>query len=101
MPETGSDVGTIHLRGDLDIVGVEQVETDAAEALNALGPGDTLIFDLGDVDFIDSSGLAALISVRRKCARKQVDTALTRVPESIAALLTVSGLDAVLPSRPG
>ena len=62
------------------------------EASNFLGAG-SLVFDLSDVPFIDSSGLGALIGAIRR-TRERGGRAVVCVPrQPVARLLEVVGLD--------
>jgi anti-sigma B factor antagonist len=54
----------VHVQGEIDISTSERFGASLAEGLDA-APSDAVIFDLAGVTFIDSSGLAALISIVR------------------------------------
>jgi anti-sigma B factor antagonist len=51
-----------------------------------------LAIDVGDVDFIDSSGLQALINLARDAGKVGVGIALQRPSPSVARLLSITGL---------
>jgi len=57
----------LRLRGELDLHTVAQLRLSLAEALES-GAG-AVVVDLGDVTFIDSTGLAALLNALRRLTR--------------------------------
>jgi anti-anti-sigma factor len=88
---------TIALRGELDLSNVELVSRllDEFEA----GAGETIVLDLEQLDFIDSSGIAMLLN-----AHLRLDTAapgrLRIVPSragSVLRMFRLTGLDERLP----
>ena len=56
---------------------------------------DTLVIDLGDVEFCDSSGLSALLIADRKMKEHEGKVKLARVHKKVAGLLKISMLDRV------
>jgi len=79
------------LGGELDMASAETLR----EALRSVVEADgRLVLDVGEITFIDSSGLRALVQLS-----EQMDGAaplvLSRVPSSVRRLLDVVGLDAV------
>jgi anti-sigma B factor antagonist len=65
----------------------------------------TLVVDLADVEFCDSSGLSALLIADRKMKEVGGKVQLTHVHKKVAGLLKISMLDRVFeikesPSRP-
>ena len=56
----------IHLFGELDACSVGVVEQQIDAGLSSGLPG-TLVLDLGDVEFIDSTGIRLLIQVLHRC----------------------------------
>ena len=66
---------------------------------------ETLIVDLGHVDFCDSSGLSALLIAERKMREHGGKVSLINVGEKISTLLKISALDRIFdikekPARP-
>ena len=76
------------VRGDLDVaVGVEFVRA-VDEVLAGDGSSTRVVVDLGNVDFIDSSGLRALLQLRQNYGeRVQVGT----VSAAVQRLLELTG----------
>lgn len=93
--------------GEVPIVAVSgEVDVYSAPALKAkvtelLGSGvTTLVIDLTDVAFLDSTGLGALVEAR--AATNEAGGALPLVcnQERILKLFTITGLDGVFAIRP-
>jgi anti-anti-sigma factor len=85
---------TVWLSGEFDMVGCEDFET-AVRALNGGGLREITI-DLGEVTFIDSSGIRALLETKR-LAEEEGLVLLIRVPENgqVRQVLELTGVDRV------
>jgi anti-anti-sigma factor len=79
------------LVGELDIASAGELEEQLA-AIEADSPG-TLVLDLRRVEFIDSTGLRALIAADERARSEGRRLALVRGPDAVARLLTVTQLD--------
>lgn len=80
----------IRLSGELDLVSVDSVRSviDAALA----GQSERLVFDVSELEFMDSSGIALLISVTRKVQAVEV-----RNPTAIVRrIIELTGLTEIL-----
>jgi anti-anti-sigma factor len=79
----------IALRGELDV-------TDAASAASALiafaAPGCEIIVDLAGLEFIDSSGLAALVLARKHARQAGGDLLLAAPQPRVLRMLTSTRL---------
>lgn len=62
----------------------------------AAGPDPAVAVDASALEFIDSSGLGALVSVRMELARRDREFAILDPTKPVARTLQVSGLDHVL-----
>jgi anti-anti-sigma regulatory factor len=60
--EADGQPGAYALRGELDVAGLSTLLSLPV----APEPNDVVIFDLSELTFVDSSGLGALIQLRRK-----------------------------------
>jgi anti-sigma B factor antagonist len=91
--------GTVELAlgGDLDMSATFALEPVLDRVL-ADGPGE-LVLDLGEVDFVDSSGLGLLIATHERSGRAEVEMAITGAGPEIQRLFHVAGLDGVLHVR--
>lgn len=81
----------VHLRGEIDLASAPAVE----DAVRAELPGTPapLVFDLTDLRFMDSSGIAVLL--RLACDAASVTV---RKPNStVAMVITATGLTEILP----
>jgi anti-sigma B factor antagonist len=81
----------LSLTGDVDSDSVRGFAAMAQRLLDTDGL-QRLIVDLGEVSFLDSSGLGLLVQLRTNCARSDIDLVLTRPTRSISALLLIAGL---------
>jgi anti-sigma B factor antagonist len=76
----------VRLSGDLDLAGVAQARAAIDEALGHAPK--TLTFDVSELRFMDSSGIAVLVA-----ATQRVDAVVLRDPSPvIQRLLTIAGL---------
>ena len=83
-------VAVIRLSGELDMVSVEHVRSVIEGAL--AGRGDRLVFEVSGLDFMDSSGIALLISMTR-----QVTSVEVRNPTAIVRrIIELTGLTDIL-----
>ena len=87
----------LYLSGELDVTTADQIRA----AMNAAGSSDTerLIIDLADLQFMDSSGIALIVSVAQRAREVQV-----RNPSAmVRRLIELTGLAEALritPSEP-
>jgi anti-sigma B factor antagonist len=79
------------LIGELDIASTGGLEEQLA-AIEVNSPG-MLVLDLRRVEFIDSTGLRALIAADQRARSEGRRLAVVRGPNAVARLLTVTQLD--------
>ncbi|QZN84195.1 STAS domain-containing protein [Cellulomonas sp. C5510] len=80
----------IRLSGEVDA----SLRADASRALaTALTAGGPVVLDLREVTFIDSTGLAFVIQCHRACGQSDQECVLRDVPEDVAAMLALLGVD--------
>jgi anti-anti-sigma factor len=93
VQELGS-AAQVRLSGEIDLAAVEAIET-------ALAPLEerhrTLILDLREVTFLDSTGLRAIVSADARARKNGVELKIVRGPERIQKILYLAGLDKILP----
>jgi anti-sigma B factor antagonist len=87
----GADT-VLRLRGELDLRTVPQLHACLAEALQRGGDG-AVVVDLGDVSFIDSTGLAALLNALRRMNRAGRRLVLTCAQGPVMRMLRLTRLD--------
>jgi anti-anti-sigma factor len=82
--------GVIVVHGDIDIAGGPVLEAAmlAAEQPDAT---DSVVVDLGDVLFIDSSGLRSLLGASHRARDRGATVTLRRVHPEVARLLGLTG----------
>lgn len=88
----------MELAGDLDHRTAPQVR----DALPQLGlrPGQQLVLDLAALTYCDSSGITVLIAARNHALAADAAIALAAVPEQVARIFRIVGLDQVFPTHP-
>jgi anti-sigma B factor antagonist len=85
-----------HLAGELDLSVRADVVAQVTGVLTADPPAepvDRLVIDLGEVTFCDSSGLGALLDIRRAAGDAAVPMVLRAVPPPVARLLELTDVD--------
>jgi anti-sigma B factor antagonist len=97
MPVCDVDVSTrepdgrvvVALRGELDVAEAASV---AAALATVAAPDREIIIDLAGLDFIDSSGVAALVRVRKHARQVGGDLLLAAPQRQVLRVLTVTRL---------
>lgn len=88
----------LELTGELDHHSAPRVR-EALENLH-LRAGEQLVIDLTGVTFCDSSGITALIAARNRALAAHAAIALAAVPERVARIFHIVGLEAVFVTHP-
>lgn len=88
----------VYIAGDLDYASAP-VLRDLLPTL-ALSPGHTLVLNLADLTFCDSSGLTAFLTARSHALGAQAYIALAAAPPRTVNVLAIAGLREVLPQYP-
>ncbi|GGU12107.1 STAS domain-containing protein [Streptomyces lateritius] len=95
---TDGDLVLAGIAGDLDIATAPHLR---AQGLTLIGQGHRhLILDLAAVTFCDSSGFNALVGIFRCAKEPGGSLTLAAVPDRLERLLSLTGLDALLPAYP-
>jgi anti-sigma B factor antagonist len=87
------------LSGEIDIATSPAVEAAVAAAVGAEGVAAVEV-DLSDVDFLDSSGISALLKVRRSAGERQVAFRVTGARGVTRRVLEMTGVWAHLSGDP-
>ncbi len=90
MPENGGKTLLFKLRGSLDLATSGNLRESLAKAAQE-GHHD-LVVDLAQVDFLDSTGLGALIGAHRRALESGGQVRLIVTGGPIARLLNITGL---------
>jgi anti-anti-sigma factor len=88
--------GTISLAGELDLIGAPALR----DAIDGLGEVGALEVDLTDLDFIDSSGLNALLSAARRQQARDGVLRVVAASEVVLRLFDVAGVRDLLGPAP-
>jgi anti-sigma B factor antagonist len=89
---TDDGVLLAHVTGELDLTARDAM-TDALVERVGDPDVDRLVVDMAGVTFCDSSGLGALLDVRRAAAEAEVDMVLRSVSRQVARLLDLADVD--------
>lgn len=77
----------VELRGELDVATVPVLSNTLAAI-----SGSTVVVDLSELTFMDSSGISALIHARKQSARDGYGLVLTRPSANVERVLAIVGL---------
>jgi anti-anti-sigma factor len=93
--EREGDIHTICLAGELDLATVPTVERELkdVEATDAL----SIVVDLGDLEFIDSTGVRMLLSAHARSLADADRLVLLPGPAPVQRVFEISGVDERLP----
>jgi anti-sigma B factor antagonist len=80
----------VQLAGEIDLAVVPDLVTEFEYAVVQLSP--SVIVDLDRVEFIDSSGLGALVRARRKAQEHGGDVVLAGADEQVSEVLALTNL---------
>ena len=91
------DTLTLYPQGDLDMVSSQKVRDGLDMVLYSYGGLKQLIVNLGDVTFIDSSGLGMLIGCYKVMHGRRGKMMLCDVPDRAYRVLELSGMKKLMP----
>ena len=90
----GDDYTIIGLEGDVDL----SCSPEARKAILAgLASGNDLLVDLGQVSYIDSSGIATLVEGYQTAKKQNLKFGLLEVSDAVMSVLKLARLDTVFP----
>jgi anti-sigma B factor antagonist len=92
------DVCVVRVVGEVDMSHEEELRAELHRAVSADAPG--IVVDLTECEFIDSSGVRALLLSREGQDEDTDRLAVAASSEQILRILSVMGLDKVIPIRP-
>ena len=84
----------LRVSGDLDMASAPQLVASAEQALAEPGRT-TLVLDLAELSFIDSTGIGALVSVRNAAVARDGQLVLRAPSAQVRRLLEIASLDSV------
>lgn len=91
----GDDL-VITVAGDVDMRTAPRLRTVVEEAVTLDAGATRVIVDLGDVPFIDSSGMGALLAAKRIAESSDAALFLRRPSDRLRSLLRVTALERLL-----
>jgi anti-anti-sigma factor len=87
----------LKLCGELDISTSPAFSEAVKETLDA-GP-DNLLLDIEQLEFVDSTGLRAMLATRAVCSRRPCEFAITTPTPSVRRLFELTGIGHLMPFR--
>jgi anti-sigma B factor antagonist len=91
-------VTTLRVAGEVDLATADELNRAAATALQADPRG--LVIDLAEVTFLDSTGLAVLVSVTNQTASSGVRLTIRDPAPRVRNVIRITGLGEFLPLAP-
>ena len=91
IQEVGSDMVCVGLRGELDMEHAYTFDEELRR-LEERAPA-TLVIDLRELWFLDSSGLSRLLAARRRARRARRRLVLVRGTAAVQRLLAMTAMD--------
>jgi len=91
--------GVLRLAGELDMAGLPALEDALAGAEETLG-GRMLTVDLGELEFMDCTGLSALVAAAERASARGTRLEVAPGSGAPARVLRLCGLDDVLTISP-
>jgi anti-anti-sigma factor len=92
------DVCVVRVVGEVDLSHEEELRAELRRAVSADPPG--IVVDMTECEFIDSSGVRALLLSREAQDEDTGGLAVAASSDQILRILSVMGLDKVIPIRP-
>ncbi len=96
---TAGNVPIVAVSGEVDVYSAPALQDKIAELIQA--GQSTLIVDLGNVSFLDSTGLGVLVEARAATSGAGGSLLVVCSQERILKLFTITGLDGVFTIHPG
>jgi anti-sigma B factor antagonist len=93
--EMNNGLRAIKLSGELDIIGVGQVETKFAGFCS--GDRVHVVVDMSDVSYLASIGIRLLVMNAKSLATRSGKMALLNPNENVLRVLEISGIPAIIP----
>lgn len=89
------DACVISLYGELDLASADSFELELRHAERGEAPG--VVIDLSSLEFLDSTGLRAILNALRRMQERGKQMTLLRGPRQVHRVFELTGLDATLP----
>ena len=86
----------VSLDGELDLAAAPRVRAAVDEAIEADAKINCLVWDLAQVDFIDSSGLGVLLGRYNKMKSRDGQVVVASAPGPLRRMLAMAGLERII-----
>lgn len=93
----GDEVPVVGVSGEVDVYAAPTLREGLTELLQ---DGRSVVVDLTEVGFLDSTGLGALVAARTSAAERGASLPLVCTHQRILKLFTITGLDGVFKIYP-
>lgn len=87
----------LRLVGELDLASADGLEQRIGRL--CVEGSREIVLDLSELDFVDSSGLRAMLTSRQTCERSGCELVLVNCKEQVRRVLELTGIDGVLHTR--
>lgn len=91
----GSDRYLITVSGEVDLATSPDLDTAIIESVDS--EASSLVIDLTDVSFMDSSGLGVIVRGLKRCREADKDLDLVITSDRVLKVFGITGLDQVIP----
>ncbi|MFF8997671.1 STAS domain-containing protein [Streptomyces achromogenes] len=95
---TGDRSAVLGVAGDVDLHTASTLRERAVSVVEEGVPH--LVLDLSQVDFVDSTGLSALISLLHAAQKANGSVRLAAVPDRLDRMVNMTGISQLLPVHP-
>ncbi len=89
---------TVTLAGEIDLFSSTRLNRELDALWTRVPPPDRVLVELAEVEFMDTSGVAILLTARRRAADIGCRFAVTSTSPTIARLFEITGLQSILSS---
>ena len=91
----GSDLYIVTVSGEVDLA--TSPDLDAAVIAGLESGTNSVIIDLTDVSFMDSSGLGVIVRALKRCREAEIELDLVITNDRVLKVFGITGLDQVIP----
>jgi anti-sigma B factor antagonist len=91
----GSDLYIVTVSGEVDLA--TSPDLDAAVIAGLESGTNSVIIDLTDVSFMDSSGLGVIVRALKRCREAEIELDLVISNDRVLKVFGITGLDQVIP----
>src|SRR5690625_3742492 len=92
--EKGIEQSTIYLKGEIDLYTADKIKQDLLPLTKKWGH--TVIINLKDVNYMDSTGLGLFIKALKSTQKHNSQLKLIQLQKRVARLFKITGLDEVI-----